>query len=83
MNNTKGITKIIIDYTPCYGNGSILTITDTYISCEYKNKDSRSLIWLYQSKSYEFRGVYAKITEFVEKHLEPTQKKIKRINTKF
>ena len=75
MENTKNISKITIDYTPYYPDGSILTITLTSISCEYKDKGFCSFDWSYQSNSHEFKCIFKKITDLVKKHLEPTPAK--------
>lgn len=75
MQNTKNISKITIDYTPYYPDGSVLTITPTSISCEYKDKGFRSFDWSYQSNSHEFKCIFEKIIELAKKHLEPTPEK--------
>ena len=76
MQNTKNITKIIIDYKTFYSAGSRLTITNSSISYKDKhNKDDNDDItydWGYETNSKNFRIAFIKITETVRKYLEPT-----------
>ena len=75
MEKTKNIIKIIIHYTSCYGDGSILTITETSISCKDISTNSNLDDWSFQSNSYKFRWIFSKITELIQNHLEPTSEK--------
>ena len=67
MENTKNIIKIIIDCHPLYDYGSILTITNTSISYEYKGSCAELSNWSYNATSKKFGFVFGNICELVEK----------------
>lgn len=67
MENTKNITKIIIDCHPLYGSGSILTITKTSISYESKKDCDGLFNWSYNVTSRLFGYGFGNICELVEK----------------
>ena len=67
MENTKNITKIIIDCHPLYDCGSILTITKTSISYEYKGSCAELSNWSYNATSKKFGYGFGNICELVKK----------------
>lgn len=67
MENTKNITKIIIDCHPLYDCGSILTITKTSISYESKKDCDGLFNWSYNVTSRLFGYGFGNICELVEK----------------
>ena len=72
MENTKNITKIILDYVSRNLRKANSTIIVTSELCEYKDGEDSSCNWLYQSNSFGFRNIFRNITKIVQKHLEPT-----------
>lgn len=67
MENTKNITKIIIDCHPLYDCGSILTITKTSISYESKKDSDGFFNWSYNVTSKLFGYGFGNICELAEK----------------
>lgn len=66
MENSRYITKIVIDCIPVGGYGSTLTVTDTTISYEYKGSCTRLSNWSYTAKSMKFGFVFKNICELVQ-----------------
>ena len=67
MENTKKITKIVIDCTPLGAYGSILTITNTSISYKSKGACDEFFDWSYNVTSRLFGYGFGNICELVKK----------------
>ncbi len=71
MGNIRNNKKIIIDCKPLGCYGSILTITDTAISYEYKGSCAELSNWSYKATSKKFGFVFGKIAELVQELSNP------------